>query len=550
MYQKRIGNITLDYTFYNPEIHYSDGKIEEILLEAAKNNSMDELLHTSNNWAVLYHCSDIRENLLDWYPFNTEGSLLEIGSGCGALTGLFAQKVKNVTCIELSERRSLINAYRNQQYNNVSILLGSFEDIKITEKYDYITLIGVWEYAGLYVASDEPYMDMLKIVKRYLKPNGKLLIAIENRMGLKYWNGALEDHTGIRYSGLNDYINEKKVRTFSKPELEKILKEVGFSNYKFYYPNPDYKLPDAIYSDEKLPLPGEIRNYRMDFDNPRVYNFNDATVVDQLCDDEMFAYFSNSFLVECGENYSDVIYAKYNRIRKKQFCIATIISKEAESRVVRKKALSDDAKIHIKNISLNSIGDMTRIKKVNGRLENEEYVSECIEGISAEAYLYRYRRDTHKFVEQTKNIINSYLNTNGEEMIDFYLTPEYEKVYGKSYVEGGKCLKRTNVDLIFSNLILTNEKEIYCIDNEWVYDFPIPYEYVLWRALSQLYVKYIIYLRGSFSMNEFLVELGLNCENFDVYAKMESSYSQGIWAVDYRHNYRKPTVTMDARIFM
>ena len=34
-------------------------------------------------------------------------------------------------------------------------------------------------------------------IKQLLKPDGKLLIAIENQYGLKYWCGALEDHTGL-----------------------------------------------------------------------------------------------------------------------------------------------------------------------------------------------------------------------------------------------------------------------------------------------------------------------------------------------------------------
>ena len=128
---KEIGNVVINYKFYDSKMHYSDGDIEDVLLDAARNNMMHELLQSSNNWAVLYHCSDIRENLLEWYPFKKDASLLEIGSGCGALTGLFARKVKSVTCIELSERRSLINAYRNQKYSNIEILLGNYSEQKI-----------------------------------------------------------------------------------------------------------------------------------------------------------------------------------------------------------------------------------------------------------------------------------------------------------------------------------------------------------------------------------------------------------------------------------
>ena len=39
------------------------------------------------------------------------------------------------------------NAYRNLECDNVKIMLGNFQDVEssLTEKYDYITLIGVFE---------------------------------------------------------------------------------------------------------------------------------------------------------------------------------------------------------------------------------------------------------------------------------------------------------------------------------------------------------------------------------------------------------------------
>ena len=86
-----------------------------------------------------------------------------------------------------------------------------------------------------------------------LKPNGKLLIAIENKYGLKYWCGAREDHTAIPFDGLNQYILSKTAQTFSRQELADLVKNAGFENSFFYYPLPDYKFPQVIYSDEYLP---------------------------------------------------------------------------------------------------------------------------------------------------------------------------------------------------------------------------------------------------------------------------------------------------------
>lgn len=541
----KIGKVTLDYQYYEPELHYSDGNIENILLDAAQKGKLQELLYSSNEWAVLYHCSNIRENLLDWYPFRQNASLLEIGSGCGALTGLFSRKVESVTCIELSERRSMINAYRNQECDNIRILLGNFENIQINEKFDYITLIGVWEYAEAYMNGAEPYRNMLKKLRQYLKTDGKLLIAIENKMGLKYWNGAVEDHTGKMYSGLNDYMGEHGVRTFSRMEIEEMLKQEEFETYKFYYPMPDYKLPNVIYSDDRLPASGEVRNYREDYNAPRIYNFYDAVIVDQICRDNMFSYFANSFLVECGTEVADVIYAKYSRIRRKEYAISTVIEKKGERYKVSKRPLTYAANKHIEKMSCHEWRGGGGLKTARGRLEQGNYVADYINGQDLDTILYTYRNNANQFISKVKEIMAAYLMPDQCEMTDFYMTDEYKKLFGDDMVCDAKCLKITNLDLIFSNLKLTPDKELYCIDAEWIFSFPVPYEYVMWRALTQLYDQYMIYLRGQVTKKDFMKKIGIKEEHFAIYEAMEKHFADAVLSGDYRKRYRQPVMMYD-----
>ena len=80
-----------------------------------------------------------------------------------------------VRCIELSKKRSYINAYRNRKENNIRIDVGNFQDIEqnLTEKYDYITLIGVFEYSEGYIGGKDPYVNMLKKISTHLKPGGR-----------------------------------------------------------------------------------------------------------------------------------------------------------------------------------------------------------------------------------------------------------------------------------------------------------------------------------------------------------------------------------------
>ncbi len=301
-----IGKVKLNYQFYQGTDEYSDGEIEDVMLRIVQQEeSYEQTLIIEDNWALLYHLSPIRENLLEWYDFGRGKNLLEIGAGCGALTGLFCRKCAHVTAIDLSRRRSLINAYRNQGVDNLEITVGNFEDIRIEEKFDYVTLIGVLEYAIYYINSENPFVDMLKKAKRYLKPDGKLIIAIENKYGIKYWAGAREDHTGGLADGLTGYPGVQRVRTFSKEGLEKLIGEAGFGSARFYYPLPDYKLPMEVYSEKYLPAKYPVVGNAPNYDRQRYTFFDEEKVMNELIQEGKFEMFANSFLVFCsGEGQS------------------------------------------------------------------------------------------------------------------------------------------------------------------------------------------------------------------------------------------------------
>ena len=235
-----IGNVVLNYRYYSGKDLYSDGAAEDVLLDLVRNNPESDYPHIIQNtrsWPIMYHLSHVRENICSWIPMKKSDHVLEIGSGCGAVTGCLARMAGHVTCIELSKKRSMINAVRHKSYDNIEIMVGNFEDIEpdLTEKYDYITLIGVLEYAESYINSKDPYRDILTRVRRHLKDDGMLIIAIENQLGLKYFAGCKEDHTGGFFDGIEGYPNTVGIRTFTKNGLNGLLKESGYFT-RFYYP--------------------------------------------------------------------------------------------------------------------------------------------------------------------------------------------------------------------------------------------------------------------------------------------------------------------------
>lgn len=295
-----IGKVLLDFETYNPQNDiYSDGDIENEILDIVKEDREEVVLEKDNRWPILYHLSDIRKNILRWYPFKENASILEIGCGCGAITGLFCKKNMNVTCVESSKRRATITAYRNLNYEKLKINVGNFMNLKIEQKFDYVTLIGVLEYALMFMKKANAYEALIEKCKTYLNNNGVLIIAIENRLGIKYWAGAPEDHTGKLFEGLEGYIDNNRVKTFSKNELKKLVNKCGFNNIEWYYPYPDYKMPMQVFSDGFLPTGEFLYPDIYSLDKDRIILFDEKKVIQNIADSGDFVQFSNSFLLFC-----------------------------------------------------------------------------------------------------------------------------------------------------------------------------------------------------------------------------------------------------------
>lgn len=300
---KNIGKVKLDYSYYDPSYIYNEGDdVEDLILETVKKTTdykeYEQVIEKDSRWPVLYHLARQRENIIAPMDIKETDCVLEIGAGMGAVTGAIACRCKKVDCIELSERRSLANAYRNRNYDNIKIYVGNFQDIEIKEKYDVITLVGVFEYAGYYISSDSPFIDFLKNIKGMLKENGKLYIAIENKLGLKYFAGCAEDHLGKPFVGIEGYSKEDHVQTFTKSQLEKMLTETGYNDIYFYYPYPDYKLPLEIYSDDCLPGKDAQFPIQVNYDINRLYLFDEKKVYESLAGCEELKVLANSFLIE------------------------------------------------------------------------------------------------------------------------------------------------------------------------------------------------------------------------------------------------------------
>ena len=451
-----VGSVVLDYSHYPEQDFYCDGASEDALLELVQKIPEEEYpqaIREACSWEVLYHLSDLRENIVEWLPMDKSMKVLEVGSGCGAITGSLSRKAGSVTCVDLSRKRSLINAYRHKDCGNVTIHVGNFTDIEpdLPKDYDYVCLIGVFEYGQSYIGGDTPFTDFYKILKKHVKPGGRIVIAIENKLGLKYWAGCREDHVGAFFAGLEDYPEGGAARTFSRNGLEQILRDCGEKEIHFYYPYPDYKFMSMLYSDRYLPKVGELSNNLRNFDRDRMLLFDEKRVFDMLIREGLFAQYSNSFLVVAGPE-PETVYTRFSNDRAAHLCIRTDIAEKDGKRCVRKFAARPEAAEHIRELSENGAYFAKRFENSGLSVNRLEY-KETAEGCPyAELEFLEHTRTLEELLDDCLQKNDA---AGSMRLFDRYLD-----------VLSANDGEKQDFDLIFPNICVQGEKWTM-IDYEW-----------------------------------------------------------------------------------
>lgn len=475
---------------------YSDGPVEDTIIKIIAENEPEqytEAIGKHMSWPTYYHLTHLRKNILNWYPFEEGSSVLEIGCGLGAITNILCDKCQDVTAVELSKRRATAALLRCRERENLEIIVGNLNDIEFDKKFDYITLIGVLEYQGTFTDTDNPYLDFLMEIKKLLKPDGKLLIAIENKYGLKYWCGAREDHTGLPFEGMNQYtLSNREVRTFSRKELEEMVKESGFANTFFYYPMPDYKLPTVVYSQDSLPQNENMHNLLPYYIPDKITLVADEMAIyKDVIENGVFEFFANSFLVECSdsEDIGRITQSVLSSERQGKYQIATVFTKYGT--VEKFPLLGTERSAHIEQIVKNSNALERSGRKVlpvqfeHGKLVSEYVQYELLEDRLLDACRRKNRFEFYRILDRVyQEILSSSEQVTAEKNIIYSMNIDKD-INAQKY---GPILRIGYLDMLFRNAFDT-EGEIQWFDQEWILEC-IPANFVLYRAIKELYGSY------------------------------------------------------------
>lgn len=218
---------------------------------------------------IITFCDWQRASWLSLLGLGSSASALDIGSGYGAITHSLARTVKEVYSVEAVRQRIDFTQVRLAQegLDNVCLIQASALSLPFTPAmFDLIVVNGVLEWVGEWAISGDPrsvQVDFISSLNRLLKPDGVLVIGIENRIGYGALRGSI-DHSGLPYTSLlprslaslalrrwrpphdRTTINprgEYRTYTYSRRGYRKLLADSGFLSADFYWAYPSYNQP-------------------------------------------------------------------------------------------------------------------------------------------------------------------------------------------------------------------------------------------------------------------------------------------------------------------
>ena len=185
------------------------------------------------------------------------------------------------------------------------------------------------------------------------------------------------------------------------------------------------------------------------------------------------------------------IYSKFTKERGGDFRIETAIYQDdTGKRIVRKSPLSEKSSDHVKRMYENYQYFKESGLMLPCDLQGESVVFPFITGTSFYDLLLEAidKKDKKTFL----GIIDQYVelvNKLYPQTTAFEKTSQFETVFGLAEpAVGMDAVKKLNIDLTFDNIIVEKEKT-QIFDYEWIFDFPVPLKYAVYRAVYALCVK-------------------------------------------------------------
>jgi hypothetical protein len=241
----------------------------------------------------------------------------------------------------------------------------------------------------------------------------------------------------------------------------------------------------------------------------------------------------------------EVARVKYNNYRRANFQTATVILEGEGRRHVVKRGLSVECVPHIASMrpKFDALNDTyRRFHVIPPTIVNGEAHFEFDKNVSLLAKLCNLVRqgDMEGFELELMKFAGAVgdaaKNTNG-----WWKHEGFVKVFGQidpQFQKAMLCVDPANVDLVFSNVHVRNSEDVpyTMFDYEWTFDFPVPLEYVIWRALMRFTSTLRANTYQKWTTERLCRIVGVDFAREPMFRAMEASFQAHVYGSEEVHN--------------
>ena len=354
---------------------------------------------------------------------------------------------------------------------------------------------------------------------------------------MKYLSGVREVHSNEYFAGIE---NTSQSLGCTKEELEAAVKEAGFTWQQTYYPFPDHIFAMSIYSDDYLPKQGELIDQIGNFDSDRLVLFDEAKAADAAIARGKFKEFSNAYLAVCGKKEAEAVVNQQNeRIAFVKFSNDRGTIHNIRTYITR----SENGRMHLWKVpdTKEADGQILNLKKTEEALtrlyaDSRFSMNTCMQqsdgmelaflmGHTLEEELDTLldKGEPQAAVERMFEVIGEIRSS--KEIQAFQMTEEFEKVFGSiTLPEGLSAVPVGDIDMIMPNILVDEEGRWTVIDYEWSFHFPIPVNYIVYRAIH--YYADTTAKRKELLSFGLYERAGITEEEKVLYAEMEEAFQR------------------------
>ena len=338
--------------------------------------------------------------------------------------------------------------------------------------FDYVIVIGMLETCF------EP-IKMLERWKSVLKENGKLLLGVENRLGLRYFCGDRDPFTKRNFDGIENYrrqdhsnIKSMGGRCYARFEIEAMLDKAGFHSRKFYSVLPDLEQTQLIYAEDYLPNEELAMRYTPMYHYPDAVFLHEGLLYKSIIQNGMFHQMANAYLIECSEagEFVDVRHVTLSMDRGPEQAFATIIRTDNK---VEKRPLYPQGINKLKQLQ-ESAEDLKAhgIPVVDAQLVDDAYIMPYVESPIGNSYmqdlLLHNKEEFIRKMDQLRDLI-----LKSSEHVE--------------QNELGIILKKGYIDLVSLNCFYKDGEFVF-YDQEF-YEENYPANAIIYRTVSIIYAN-------------------------------------------------------------